>query len=339
MTALSDLWLAYKMRWRRRKYLLRAFRRRHELYSISNRTKQIRHDDILVFATMRNEIARLPYYLDHYRKMGVSHFLIVENNSDDATQSYLASQPDVSVWTTTASYKASRFGVDWLNWLQNSYGRGHWCLTVDADEILVLPHDDARNLNDLTTWLDQRGRPFFAATMLDMYPDTPLSVAKYTPGTPPQTSIPWFDPWGYTWEWQAKHSNISIRGGVRKRLFFQENPDHAPHMHKTPLIRWKRGFVYASSTHLALPRYLNRGYDARLNAPTGVLLHSKFLNVVVEKSTEELSRREHFTYTERYDDYYKSLIDDPVLWDENSVRFTNWEQLEDLGLMTRGDWI
>lgn len=338
MTALAELLLASKMRWRRRKYLLRAFRRRHELRPVYDRTRQIGRDDILVFATMRNESIRLPYYLDHYRKMGVSHFLIVENNSDDTTQSYLAAQPDVSVWTTSASYKASRFGVDWLNWLQNKYGRGHWCLTVDADEILVLPCDEDRNLRDLTNWLDQRGQPFFAATMLDMYPKTTLSTAKYTPGTPPQSAIPWFDPWGYTWELQTKHQNISIRGGVRKRLFFQDNPNHAPHMHKTPLIRWKRGYTYASSTHLALPRHLNRGYDARLNSPTGVLLHSKFLNVVVEKSSEELSRREHFTYSERYDDYYQSLIDDPILWDETSMHFAGWEQLEQVGLFTRGDW-
>ena len=74
---------------------------------------------------MRNEIIRLPYFLEYYRKLGVAHFLIVDNDSDDGTGEYLADQPDVSLWHTTHSYKLSRFGVDWLTWLQIKIGRAH----------------------------------------------------------------------------------------------------------------------------------------------------------------------------------------------------------------------
>ena len=51
--------------------------------------------------------------LDHHRKLGVRHFLIVDNASTDGT-AQLLDQPDISLWTTSASYKASRFGMDWL---------------------------------------------------------------------------------------------------------------------------------------------------------------------------------------------------------------------------------
>ena len=47
--------------------------------------------------TVRNEIVRLPYFLDYYRRLGAGHFLVVDNGSDDGTHEYLADQPDVSV--------------------------------------------------------------------------------------------------------------------------------------------------------------------------------------------------------------------------------------------------
>ena len=80
---------------------------------------------------------RLPHWLDHHRALGVDHFLIVDNDSDDGTCAYLVSQPDVSLWTTRNSYKLSRFGMDWLTHLQRLYAHGHWCLTIDADEIFI----------------------------------------------------------------------------------------------------------------------------------------------------------------------------------------------------------
>ena len=49
-------------------------------------------------------------------------------------------------------------------------------------------------------------------------------------------------------------------------------PLEGPHLHKVPLIRWQPGFCYVSSMHFALPRRLNRVFDARDGRPTGVLL-------------------------------------------------------------------
>jgi len=337
MASASDLWLAYKLRWRRRRYLARAIRKRRELSPVRVAVPASR-SVILAFSTIRNEATRLPYWLKHHRDLGVDHLLIVDNGSDDGTAELLTAQPDVSVWRTEASYKASRFGVDWLAWLQFKYAPGRWALTVDADELFVFPGSDTRSLRDLTTWLDQRKVPAMAALMLDMYPKERLSSATYEAGADPTASLPWFDADGYAWERQAKYQNISIRGGPRKRMFFANAPDHAPHLHKVPLIKWARPYVYVSSTHIALPRRLNAGFDRRLNLPTGALLHTKFLPEVIEKSASEKTRAEHFTHPERYGDYYDRIVDDPVLWTPDSVAYEGPDQLTDLGLMHAGDW-
>ncbi|NKB29410.1 MAG: hypothetical protein GKR99_18365 [Rhodobacteraceae bacterium] len=130
---------SYRLRLQRKRWRLRALRKRRELFCQQDQTHLIRADDVLVFSTIRNERVRLPYFLEYYRKLGVAHFFFVDNNSTDGSREYLNGQPDVSVWVSTRSYKRARFGMDWQNWLLRRYAHGHWTLTVDPDEFFVYP--------------------------------------------------------------------------------------------------------------------------------------------------------------------------------------------------------
>ena len=337
---LRDLKAAYKLRLRRRRLLLRAIRKRRQLEAVADRTDAIRPGDILVTATMRNEMVRLPFFLEHYRKLGVGHFLIVDNASDDGTREFLATQPDVSLWTTSDSYKHARFGLDWLTWLMIRHAHGHWVLTLDADEILIYPYWDTRPLGALTDWLDGQGREMFPAMMLDMYPKGRLGEQHYEPGQDPTEVLSWFDRGNYTIQRQTPMENLWIQGGVRARYFFADDPRRAPTMNKVPLVKWNRRFVYVNSTHGILPRRLNRYYDREGGEfASGILLHTKFLDTIIEKSREELERREHFANSALYEDYYQTVLGQPDLWCEKSSRYLGWRQLEAMGLMSRGMWL
>ncbi|MCR9148284.1 MAG: glycosyltransferase family 2 protein [Rhodobacteraceae bacterium] len=339
MTWAAEAWLAYRLRWKRRRLLFRALRKRRQLDPVRDLTSLIKPDDILVFSTVRNEALRLPFFLAHYRALGVGHFLIVDNDSDDGTQEYLAAQPDVSVWHSGHSYKLSRFGVDWLTWLQIRFGHGHWCLTVDADEILIYPHHDTRPMQALTEWLDAHGRQSFGTMMLDMYPKGKLDAERYEAGADPFERLCWFDGGNYVMQKKRDLHNLWIQGGVRARKFFAERPERAPTLGKTPLVKWNRRFAYVSSAHSILPRRLNLVYDDQGGERlSGILLHTKFLHVVVARSAEEKHRAEHFANSALYDDYYDSLQTAPDLWCEQSHRLTGWRQLEAMGLMSRGNW-
>lgn len=336
---IGNAWQAYRLRIRRKRFLLRAWRKSSQLLADVDRTKQIQAADILCFATLRNEILRLPYFLDHHRKLGVAHFLIVDNGSDDGTTAYLRDQHDVSLWRTDESYKLSRFGMDWLTWLQMRHGAGHWCLTVDADEALIYPDWGTRDLRALTTWLAARNIGSFGAIMLDMYPQGPLSAQPYVAGQDPTEALGWFDADNYRRQRNPKFQNEWIQGGVRDRVFFKDRPERAPTLNKVPLVYWKRGYAYVTSTHHMLPRKLNHVFDSQVDGlPSGVLLHSKFLNTIGPKSAEERQRRQHFENSDLYEDYYQRLIDDVDLWYEGSTRYTGWQQLVDCGLMSKGDW-
>ena len=325
---------AYRMRWKRRRLLLRSLRRRRDLHRLDVDPARIAAAPILAFATLRNERARLPHFLDHHRALGVGHFLIVDNDSDDGTADFLCGQTDVSLWRAADSYKRARFGVDWLTCLQLRFGNGKWCLTLDADELLILP--GGRDLCRLTAHLDATGREAFGALMLDLFPRGPVNDGTFATGDAPRDHLPWFDAVGYRARRHAVFDNLWIQGGPRDRVFFVDQPERAPTLNKTPLVKWRRGFAYVTSTHQALPLRLNRVFEP--GRPTGVLLHSKFLPDIAVKSAEELHRRQHFENAALYTRYHESLIAGVDLWHPGATRYEGPEQLESLGLMSSGDW-
>lgn len=323
----------------RRRCQLRAVRRGAELTSVSDRTSQIASTDVLAFVTIRNEVRRLPYFLEYYRKLGVGHFFFVDNGSTDGGSELLAGESDVSVWTTEASYKRSRFGTDWLNWLKFRFAAGHWTLTLDPDEFLVYPYCDTRPVQGLCDWLNQSGIRSFGTMLLDMYPRGPVDGVAYQPGQDPFEIAQWFDSGNYMISKNPRYGNLWIQGGPRARVYFPDAPENAPSLNKIPLVRWERRYAFVSSTHMLLPRGLNQTYDdAGGEKISGCLLHAKFLDTLVEKAAEEVERREHFAGGREYDAYHKKAQGLNGLWCEWSERYVDWRQLELLGLMSKGNW-
>ncbi|GAA6188448.1 glycosyltransferase family 2 protein [Litorivita sp. NS0012-18] len=330
---------SYRLRVQRRRWRLRAFRKRRELQSIADRTKSVRRGDILVFSTLRNERVRLPYFLKYYRDIGVNHFFFVDNGSNDGSAEYLADQPDVSLWYTEAGYKRARFGVDWLNWLQMRYADGHWALVVDPDEFLVYPFCDTRPLRALTDWLDASSIKSFSAMLLDMYPKGRIDAEPYQAGQDPLEIANWFDSGNYTITKNKRFGNLWIQGGPRQRVFFPDKPAKAPALNKIPLVKWDRKYAYVSSTHMLLPRGLNLVYDEwGGEKASGVLLHTKFLDTFTAKAAEELERKQHYAASVEYKAYAETLEENPELWCKWSEKYINWRQLEILGLMSKGNW-
>jgi hypothetical protein len=329
----------YRLRLRRQRLLLRAFRKRRQLVPLCNRMDGLRKNPILLFSTIRNERVRLPYFLDYYRRLGIDHFLIIDNASDDGSAAFLAEQPDVSVWSAPAGYKQSRFGMDWTMHLLRRYGSDHWCLTVDVDEFLVYPFCETRPLRALTDWLDSAGSRAFASMMLDMYPKGAMHDQPYREGQNPFEIAQYFDSGNYMVSRNWPYLNLWIQGGPRARLFFGEQPKKAPAMNKTPLVKWDRSYAYVSSTHMLLPRGLNLTYEVGGGEkPSGCLLHAKFLDTFALRAEEEAARGQHYGESHEYRAYRRGITNERDLWCNWSEKYINWRQLEILGLMSKGNW-
>ena len=327
------------MRLRRKRRILRALRKSRELRCVQDNTSRIRSKDILLVSTIRNEKIRLPYFLKYYRDLGVSHFLFVDNDSNDGMQSYLGEMDDVSIWHTKGSYKASNFGVDWCNFLLRKYAHGHWSLIVDPDELFVYPFCDTRPVRALTDWLDSSQLRSFSAMLLDVYPKGRIDEIPYKAGQNPLEIAHWFDSGNYTVTRNATYGNLWIQGGPRARVFFGDKPRQAPALNKIPLVKWDRKYAYVSSTHALLPRGLNQVYETDGGEKaSGILLHTKFLDTFSGKAQEELKRRQHYAGSVEYAAYAETLKTQPDLWCKWSEKYINWRQLEILGLMSKGNW-
>ncbi|HEX4508986.1 MAG TPA: glycosyltransferase family 2 protein [Burkholderiaceae bacterium] len=301
------------------------------------RDEALRAAGCLLVCCVRNERVRIPAFLAHYRRLGVAHFLFIDNESDDGLAELLAGEADCSRWLARGSYKAANFGMDWCNLLLARHGVGKWCLTVDPDEFLVFPWWDERGLAALTRYMDGCGQPSLHAPMIDAYGPGHVSETLLHEGQSPFEACPWFDRYNLTQRYDERRRNFWIQGGVRLRCFNAGHPALAPALNKVPLVRWERGLRYVSSMHhLNRPRY-NCTVLADPQAVSGVLFHFKYVHLLGAKAREELARREHYAGSREYRAYLAA--GDPILHDPAvSVRWRDWRQLRELGFVQGGGW-
>src|SRR5690606_32591497 len=129
--------------WDTRKVLRRQHGSRDSASSVKirplkgNEVRQLSADDIpLVFLT-RNDRRFLNSFLAHYRRLGVTRFICVDDASDDGTREALLAEPDVDVFASNVRYKEARRGRLWREILFSIYGANRWYLNVDSDEYFI----------------------------------------------------------------------------------------------------------------------------------------------------------------------------------------------------------
>jgi hypothetical protein len=316
----------------------RAARSMALFQTVQDNTRRIRPGDRLLMTMGRDENPRIPYFLEYYRKLGVNHFLFVDNLSDTPMAEVLAGQSDVSLWRTEESYAGTRYGVDWMNALLSRYAVGHWTLTVDLDEFFVYPFMESRPYDELLSFLEDLEKPSMFTTLVDMYPEGPISSAHVPMGEPPLRHAPFFDRTGY-YQVKGGHEDTYIRGGPRLRAFNANHFESAPALNKTPLIKWNARFAYYLSTHVAYPALLNHAHR-KFHEPTGALLHFKFVSSLREKIDQAIRLQNHYNGSQEYQKYLDHLKESEnyTLHGPISTRYENSHSLVSCNLMTPGCW-
>jgi hypothetical protein len=306
----------------------RRLRKRRELVERQVRPT-LTHAKHVAIMVVRNEADLLPDFLAHHRALGFDHFVVVDNNSTDDTFEVLRHEHDVSYLWTNGSYKDSRFGNDWANYVASRWCLGKWVLFADADERLVYPHCDVADIATLTKHLQRTGQISLVCLMIDMYSDKPVHQNVYPPGAAPLTVCNLYDRYGYFRGVDEPYATTWVKGGVRCRAFFADDPWAGPALNKTPLIRWGHRSAFIRSSHTALPRRAN------IAGPiTGALLHFKFLARIQDKVAVEAVSRQHTDEYQRY-----SGIGLASFVGEESGRYDNWKSLSGDGLICGEEWI
>jgi hypothetical protein len=285
---------------------------------------EIGDDEVVVVSCMRNEGERLPFFLEYYRQLGVSRFFLVDNDSDDGTRDYLATQPDVEYFWTDGSYRGSSAGRLWLQELADAYATDHWVVTADVDELLVFPGAEVMSLPQLCAYLDDNNQDGLFTVMLDMFSDRPLSQTRYVRGEDFLDTCSYFETDTYTLAPGANPPFLSIFGGPRDRLFGDVDTNRKPMMKKIPLVRWREGFSYIFSTHSH--RFI------QLSDVTGVLMHFKFFSTFQELAEIEAARGDRRQQM-HYSTYKESLAEDVCFYSSNSLHYRAPADLVRLGVM------
>ena len=299
------------------------------------RSVDVRPETILCFMCVRNESLRLPYCLSYYRRLGVSRFFVVENNSTDDTLPWLLDQPDVYVWHAGGSFRAARCGSDWIECLLQQYGVNHWCLVVDADELLCYPDYETRRLPALCADLDQRGKKAFLTILLDMYADKAIKDTHYQSGQDFLGVCPFFDRQFYHFKTEnffGHNEHPSYFGGLRQRVFGGSEPGKDENyfycLNKVPLIKYDKSLVLSDNLHWTSCN--------EIAEETGCLLHFKYFSSFLNSAREEVERKEHWNYGLQYAQYAKAIENTPNLIlfsEEHSIRLRDSRQLVELGIM------
>src|SRR5215471_14110762 len=199
----------------------------HTLIRTDTRAIGSDQNEIRAFLTVRNEMLRLPWTLEHYRNIGVSRFFVIDNGSTDGSKEFLLAQPDCHVFTTRDSYAESMYGAEWQKALLNEYGINHWCLTVDADEWFIYPGYESQPLSALATHLERSGAQGVFAFLLDMYAAGTIAESISEKQVSPLDISRYFDR-NYVWRrrfyiprvQQPAFPEYDVTGGPRLRMLF-----------------------------------------------------------------------------------------------------------------------
>lgn len=225
--------------------------------------REIPEGGALCLALAHNEAPRMEDFLRHHRKLGVAHFLILDDNSTDRTADMLRDEPDVTLFAPVDStYRTHK--VAWRSEILDAHANGRWVLVPDLDELFIFPFCERRPLASFTAHLDREGAEAVFTPMIDMYADAPLTRALYWPGDSMLAAFPYFDAEGYRLiPPKRKHRlrfptpSLDLYGGARERLFYNV-PVRG---RKNPRPRWavrRFGHLKRSMSPTFLERVGNR---------------------------------------------------------------------------------
>ena len=293
---------------------------------IDSNNIDIGESEIIVFSCVRNEILRLPYFLEYHRDLGVDRFIFIDNGSTDGTRDYLLSQNDSNLFYTKDSYAESKCGIDWLNQLIPEFGTNHWILTLEPDELLIYPNCETINLQQLTKYLDSVEAQAMKTFLIDMYSDKAISNTHYKTSEPFRNYCNYFDSDSY---YEQDEDNIPTRGGPRDRMFWQgfNREKRSPYLINVPLVKWRQDLKYDCGTHLIS--------NVNVAELIGSKQHFKFFSDFYTYTEAETQREEHWDNAAQYKSYWDVLSKNPQLCGiyNGSLQYIDSTQLVKLGLM------
>lgn len=215
-------------RWARRRKFLTSVRHLHGPARLETRPGAT-----IVVTMIKDGAYYLDAFFDHYRAMGIRHFVFFDNGSTDGSLARIAAEPGTVV---VQSLLPITFESEFRNYAAERFCRDRWCLFADTDELFDFEGREEAGISGLTGYLEQNGYDGLVAQMLDLFPDRPLCE---TGGLPFAEAIdacrfydlsqidrvPYHDAEAIAFSWYLRDNTLGnpeiafLFGGVRRKIF------------------------------------------------------------------------------------------------------------------------
>lgn len=141
-----------------------------------NRELSLAKNDIIVVSCIKNEKDILQWY-NHYKKIGVNKFLLIDDNSDFKLIESLP-YDDVYVWKPICGeFRYSK--AFWLEVILSNFAINKWVLTVDSDEYISIPSIFSNEkyynnlpLTNVIKYAEENNKKYFCGFLLDVFPSS-----------------------------------------------------------------------------------------------------------------------------------------------------------------------
>lgn len=294
------------------------------------RNPKVGPNDVVVVCLVRDGTEYIDEFLSHYRALGVSHIVFLDNGSTDGTRLKLESNQGVSVFTTLAPYKVYKDVMK--RWLVTRFGPNNWVLCVDIDEFFDYPFRDCLPLEEFLRYLNEKSVNAVVAQLLDLFPSTALTL---------ETSKNWRQSHCYYTLEQIERQpyrevygernvapDIGLElfcGGSRSKTF-----DVGALLTKHPLQFPARGIVMRNAHHVT---------NGRIADISAVLLHYKYVGDFYNYAKRIASEESFSKDSEEYKKYVGAMEStrDLKLYDKSSRVYRGPEALLGEGFLVAGE--
>jgi hypothetical protein len=267
-----------------------------------------------VFSVVGDEPYFVPYFLDHYRNLGVTQFVFYLDRQSDELRRYIVDQPDVTAFTSSIAY-ATVFG----KYSNGAFFRFHhllndvltekifakrWALSVDIDEFAILSSRFS-TLDEYCSYLDGLSVVHVGAPMVETYPKMLSELDVCGSQVDPFSACKFFDIGPY-YSWSDRLSPDCLHAGIRQRLFekvqrlfpqeFEKiiapgNLYRPPKMWKVPLL--KHGY--------GVRRIMKHEATSSPSIPQGLaLMHFKFFPGYQSKVADAIVSSQYYRNSLEY---------------------------------------
>jgi hypothetical protein len=275
-------------------------------------------DDLLVITTVRDGAGFVAPFLAHHRRLGLRHFVFLDNGSTDGTVERLCGEPGVTVLRCTLSFRD--FQSSMRRYLVKRFSRDRWNVVVDIDELFDFPGSDRVPPADFLAYLDQHDFQAAVVQMLDLFPADPLVEGAHND------------------DWTETHRMFDLSAVRRTRYPFTDDPAFPISMHwggiRRQVFETNNGLTKAALTRpdgqFAIFVGWHHTHGARLADVSAVLLHYPFACGFHEKVRSANERPRHgLVAQEEYRAYGRVTAAKPVLAfaSETACEYAGTDQL------------